>query len=221
MSRGGFADRHTKRSRKLFVAVFLRQIYRLACPNVFDFSVLVVLYVSFVHDFAADRLNTVSFLLRSYIFEANKFRFPVSVYEFVTHISLICGRRKIFFLMPDIRQRINAVLIRENPNVKGIDARLVIIPIASETHVFHARPRVGKRWQLHRGALFIYRIGNICRILIRPFPSVVFIRNSIIRSAFLNELHDCRLCNTVFPRRGEHDCAIGRKRKSFGYSDFF
>ena len=123
--------------------------------------------------------------------------------------------------MPNVSQGINTVLIRENPNVKGIDARLVIIPIASETHIFYARPRVGKRWQLHRGALFIYRIGNICRILFRPFPSVMFIRNPIIRIAFLNNFHDCRLRDTVIIRRGKHDCAIGSECNGFVYGDFF
>ena len=215
------ADHHTEGSRKFFVAVILSQIYRLACFDVFYFSVLVVFNVAFVHYFTVIGLDTVRFLLRSNVFEPNKFRFPVHVYEFVAHVSFIRGRRKIFFLMPDIRQRINAVHIRENADVKRIYARFVVVPIISESHVFHARPRVSKCRQLHRCTFFIYRIGNVGIIFFRPFPSVIFVGYSIIRIAFFDEFDDRRFCDTVVIRKGKHYCTIGRKRKSLIYRDFF
>ena len=214
------ADHHTEGSRKFFVAVILSQIYRLACFDVFYFSVLVVFNVAFVHYFTVIGLDTIRFLLRSNVFEPNKFRFPVHIYEFVAHVSFIRGCRKIFFLMPDIRQRINAVHIRENADVKRIYARFVVVPIISESHVFHARPRVSKCRQLHRCTFFIYRIGNVGIIFFRPFPSVIFVGYPIIRIAFFDEFDDRRFRYTVVIRRGEHDCAIGSKCKGFVYGDF-
>ena len=215
------ADNHTEGSRKFFVAVILSQIYRLACFDVFYFSVLIVFNVAFVHYFAVIGLDTIRFFLRSNVSEPDKFRFPVHVYEFVAHVSFICGSRKIFFLMPDIRQRINAVHIRENSDVKRIYARFVVVPIISESHVFHARPRVSKCRQLHRCTFFIYRIGNVGIIFFRPFPSVIFVGYPIIRIAFFNEFDDRCFRYAVVIRRNEYDCAIGRKRKSLIYRDFF
>ena len=215
------ADHHTEGSRKLFVAVILSQIYRLACFDVFYFSVLIVFNVAFVHYFAVIGLDTIRFLLRSNVSEPDKFRFPIYIYKFVTHISFICGSRKIFFLMPDIRQRINAVHIRENSNVKRIYARFVVVPIISESHVFHARPRVSKCRQLHRCSFFIYRIGNVGINLFRPFPSVIFVGYPIIRIAFFDEFDDRCFRYAVVIRRNEYDCTIGRKRKSLIYRDFF